>query len=66
MNKKLLIGIGVVAILGYLWYKHDKKQAPVKEVVAPAPSEGLWLKFKGKFSEFPFFEFYIIKKHELH
>jgi hypothetical protein len=24
------------------------------------------LKFKGKFSEFPFFEFYIIKKHELH
>jgi hypothetical protein len=38
MNKKLLIGIGVVAILGYLWYKHDKKETTTKDVVAPAPT----------------------------
>lgn len=41
MNKKLLIGIGVVAILGYLWYKNDKKtseKATALTVEKPAPT----------------------------
>lgn len=36
MNKKVLIGIGVVAILGYLWYTNDKKTKTTKVTTTPA------------------------------
>lgn len=40
-NKKMLMGLGVLALAGYLYYRYDKKQKGMSIMTSPMKGESL-------------------------